>query len=83
MGKTEYLGFIAALRDYKDMSDFEKLKIDLDNIFKGKYHLRYLILGLESYMKVQHKKDFASYCEGNIWKQNTVNYFFLFLCVKL
>ncbi|CAH2006606.1 unnamed protein product [Acanthoscelides obtectus] len=55
---------ISALSNYKQTDDYETLVKNLDNIFKGKMHLRYLIKGLENYIKRRHRDAFNEYCDS-------------------
>ncbi|XP_050509376.1 regulator of telomere elongation helicase 1 homolog isoform X1 [Diabrotica virgifera virgifera] len=62
---TSFKAFVEAIQNYKAVSELGSLTSSLDAIFKTKSHLKYLIPGLESYIKVDHKSDFSNYCRKN------------------
>ncbi|CAG9858762.1 unnamed protein product [Phyllotreta striolata] len=53
------------LEEYKSDSDLKNLTASLDTLFKGKYHLKYLIPGLEPFINKKHKVEFSQYCQQN------------------
>ncbi|XP_018572046.1 regulator of telomere elongation helicase 1 homolog isoform X2 [Anoplophora glabripennis] len=55
--------FICALKMYGDTLNFSKFINLIDEIFRTKHQLKYLILGLDPYIKNCHKDDYNKYCE--------------------
>lgn len=49
---------------YRTNSNLEELKQSLDQIFATRYNLRYIIKGLDPYIKDFHKEEFQRYCES-------------------
>nr|XP_015834845.1 PREDICTED: regulator of telomere elongation helicase 1 homolog [Tribolium castaneum] len=56
--------FINLLAIYRANCDFNGLQTGLDEIFATRHHLRYIIRGLEPYIKDEHKSAFNVYCDG-------------------
>ncbi|KAJ8952434.1 hypothetical protein NQ318_014526 [Aromia moschata] len=55
--------FTNALSVYKETLDLNKLTEILDKIFTDKPSLRFILLGLETWIKDHHKDEFQKYCE--------------------
>ncbi|XP_056648958.1 regulator of telomere elongation helicase 1 homolog [Diorhabda sublineata] len=62
---SSFKDFVEAIKNYKACDSISSLISQLDNVFKNKCHLKYLIPGLESYIKTDHKLDFSKYCQDN------------------
>ncbi|XP_023015854.2 regulator of telomere elongation helicase 1 homolog [Leptinotarsa decemlineata] len=65
LDESSFKNFTLALKVYKDTGNVTTLTESLETIFRSKSHLKYLIPGLESYVKVQHKAEFSDYCKQN------------------
>ncbi|KAK5643901.1 hypothetical protein RI129_007746 [Pyrocoelia pectoralis] len=55
--------FISALTFYKEHDDFNEFTNKLNEIFIAQYNIRYLIQGLQPYIKEKHKEKFEKYWE--------------------
>ncbi|XP_044256116.1 regulator of telomere elongation helicase 1 homolog [Tribolium madens] len=55
--------FINLLTVYRANCNLNELKTSLDEIFLKRFHLRYIIKGLEPYIKDEHKSEFREYCD--------------------
>lgn len=55
--------FVKAISLYRDTSNFRELIQSLDNIFLNKPNLIYIIQGLSTYIKDDHKEEFQFYWE--------------------
>ncbi|KAG5877171.1 hypothetical protein JTB14_032123 [Gonioctena quinquepunctata] len=62
---SSFKDFTQAIKVYKESDNITTLTENLENIFRKKTHLRYLIPGLESYVKSHHKTEFSRYCNVN------------------
>lgn len=60
-----FLEFKEALEAYRTFNSLNILLSSLDKIFRNKTHLKYLIPGLETYIKIDHKIEFSVYCQNN------------------
>ncbi|KAB0798760.1 hypothetical protein PPYR_06644 [Photinus pyralis] len=55
--------FIRALTFYKEQDDFDGFTNKLNDIFLAQYNIRYIIQGLQPYIRDKHKEQFEKYWE--------------------
>ncbi|CAG9823220.1 unnamed protein product [Phaedon cochleariae] len=60
-----FRGFTEALKLYKECERVDLLIGKLEEIFQHRQHLRYLIPGLETYIRTYHMAEFSKYCKIN------------------
>ncbi|RZC32720.1 regulator of telomere elongation helicase 1 -like [Asbolus verrucosus] len=55
--------FLNTMTNYRTNANIHELKQSLDEIFLSRHNLRYIIKGVEPYIKDHHKEEFQKYCE--------------------
>lgn len=61
LAPSDFKLLIKAVEIYKGSGDFDTLTEALDNIFRNKQHLRYVMDGLSSYLSDSDRKKFETY----------------------